>query len=175
MPWVSLCHPTVDPDIFVLSLNNLLNTLLFLLELAVLGCNQVTSQSSFWQTEEPELIKSLTKSAFPGPLIILCIDSPPWLVYPYGDINRSHVGLTSAPTWRFFFLPNCSFPQRHKRWIRHLPPNHTNNSQSVPARADWTVQIYTHKIVFRVIVFKTLCVLQELPAFFEAADCICLQ
>lgn len=29
------------------SLNNLLKTLLFLLELVVLGCNQVTSQSSF--------------------------------------------------------------------------------------------------------------------------------
>lgn len=56
--------------LFCVSSNNLLNTLLFLSELAVLGCNQVTSQSSFWQTEETELIKSLTKSAFPSPLII---------------------------------------------------------------------------------------------------------
>lgn len=33
--------------LFCVSLNNLLSTLLFLLELAVLGCNQVTSQSIF--------------------------------------------------------------------------------------------------------------------------------
>lgn len=63
------------------SLNSLLTTLPFLVEKVLLGCNQVTSQSSFWQTEETELIKSLIKSVFLSTQIILHVASPPWLVY----------------------------------------------------------------------------------------------
>lgn len=85
-------------------------------------------------------------------MIIVCIASPPWLVLTPKYIMWVWPVLPVKEA----FLPNCSSPQTPKSSITHLPPNHTKISQSVTTRADWTAQIYTHKILFRAIVFKTL-------------------